>query len=449
MPEAPTWISSLTSTRARGATRGEARPLHSVFLGGGTPSLFSGGHPASSGACANGAELGRDAEITLEANPGSSGTREAGRLRARRGEPLFHRRPELQTTMPARLGRIHDCRRGPALLGGARQRRIELQRRPHARAARSRTPAAGLADLAAALAAAPAAPFLVSADHRAQHAVLPRSRRRCRRRNVLAELETRGAALLAPRASSATRCRPGRSRGSAAGTTSTTGASATTSPSAPAPTASSRDARRRILRYHKTRQPDGLPGTTGHPPRGARQLDAADRLGEFMLGALRLREGFTPALFEARTGLWISRTWPATRLPALLAIRACWNGRARTCAARRWGGASWMTWSGAFSADDSPALWRLRRRGAGRAGPGPRGRGAVRAASNLVRGRVGGPRRCSAPAPRSFPATRSHRAPRACARRRAPSPWPGAAARRGTAATPRGRAKAGWIRRRL
>ena len=36
---------------------------------------------------------------------------------------------------------------------------------------------------------------------------------------------------------------------------------------------------------------------------GRRELDADDKVLEFMLNALRLAQGFAPALFTARTGL--------------------------------------------------------------------------------------------------------------------------------------------------
>jgi coproporphyrinogen III oxidase-like Fe-S oxidoreductase len=64
------------------------------------------------------------------------------------------------------------------------------------------------------------------------------------------------------------------------------------------------DADGRIQRYHKTRQPaDYLAACSGTFTSGSRELERADIVGEFMLNALRLNEGFTRDLFEARTGL--------------------------------------------------------------------------------------------------------------------------------------------------
>src|SRR3954447_23011640 len=84
------------------------RPLVSVFIGGGTPSLFS---PASIDLLLSGVRarmrLEPDAEITLEANPGTveaarfAGFREAGVNRISIGVQSFDDR------MLAALGRIH------------------------------------------------------------------------------------------------------------------------------------------------------------------------------------------------------------------------------------------------------------------------------------------------------------------------------------------------------
>ncbi len=58
----------------------------------------------------------------------------------------------------------------------------------------------------------------------------------------------------------------------------------------------------RILRYSKTRTPrDYLAAATTTSE--CRELDASDRRGEFMLNALRLNRGFTLAEFSVRTGL--------------------------------------------------------------------------------------------------------------------------------------------------
>ena len=60
----------------------------------------------------------------------------------------------------------------------------------------------------------------------------------------------------------------------------------------------------RILRYAKKRQPDDYMAAAGEAFTARRhELSAVDRAGEFMLNALRLNEGFSTSQFSARTGL--------------------------------------------------------------------------------------------------------------------------------------------------
>jgi putative oxygen-independent coproporphyrinogen III oxidase len=70
----------------------------------------------------------------------------------------------------------------------------------------------------------------------------------------------------------------------------------------------------RILRRARRRRPLGW--LAGPRIASERELDDAERLFEFMLNALRLRAGFSLALFEARTGLEA-----AVALPGLMAGR--------------------------------------------------------------------------------------------------------------------------------
>jgi oxygen-independent coproporphyrinogen-3 oxidase len=86
------------------------RPLRSVFLGGGTPSLFS---PAALGrlleALSRQLPLAADLEVTLEANPG---TMERGRFDAYRAAGITRVSLGAQSFDPAqlqRLGRIHGA----------------------------------------------------------------------------------------------------------------------------------------------------------------------------------------------------------------------------------------------------------------------------------------------------------------------------------------------------
>ena len=98
------------------------RPLQSIFIGGGTPSLL----PAESyvellDAVAKRLSLADDIEITLEANPG---TVEAGRFRAYRDAGINRLSLGIQSFSDEqlrKLGRIHDSRQAEAAIHTARK----------------------------------------------------------------------------------------------------------------------------------------------------------------------------------------------------------------------------------------------------------------------------------------------------------------------------------------
>lgn len=85
------------------------RPLHSIFLGGGTPSLFSGASiERLLGAIDKRCGIGRDVEVTMEANPGSA---EADRFRSYRNAGVNRLSLGIQSFANRHLkalGRIHD-----------------------------------------------------------------------------------------------------------------------------------------------------------------------------------------------------------------------------------------------------------------------------------------------------------------------------------------------------
>jgi len=85
------------------------RPLHSIFLGGGTPSLFSGASiERLLGAIDKRWGIGRDVEVTMEANPGSA---EADRFRSYRNAGVNRLSLGIQSFANRHLkalGRIHD-----------------------------------------------------------------------------------------------------------------------------------------------------------------------------------------------------------------------------------------------------------------------------------------------------------------------------------------------------
>jgi len=108
---APTerYIDALLADLDREATRAAGRTVETVFLGGGTPSLFS---PSEIGRLLEGARarlrFSPDAEITMEANPGTlecgspAGYRAAGVNRLSLGAQSFN------DVSLQRLGRIHS-----------------------------------------------------------------------------------------------------------------------------------------------------------------------------------------------------------------------------------------------------------------------------------------------------------------------------------------------------
>ena len=110
LPQAD-YVAALLQDLAADAPRARDRPVSSVFFGGGTPSLFA---PEEIAAFLAGARqrvaIARDAEVTLEANPGTiehgrfAGYRDAGVNRVSLGAQSF------SAAQLRRLGRIHEAR---------------------------------------------------------------------------------------------------------------------------------------------------------------------------------------------------------------------------------------------------------------------------------------------------------------------------------------------------
>ena len=97
------------------------RPLHSIFLGGGTPSLFSGDSiERLLGAIDKRWGIGRDVEVTMEANPGSA---EADRFRSYRNAGVNRLSLGIQSFANRHLkalGRIHDREQAITAIAAAR-----------------------------------------------------------------------------------------------------------------------------------------------------------------------------------------------------------------------------------------------------------------------------------------------------------------------------------------
>lgn len=293
--------------RSRSAVAG--REIISVFLGGGTPSLFSAAAVTRLlDAVRARLPLAEEAEITLEANPGTAearhfaGYRRAGVNRLSLGVQSF------DDESLRRLGRIHD--------GNEARRAFEL-----ARAAGfdninldlmyglpEQSSAMAAADLEAAVAQAPEhlSWYQLTLEPNtvfyARPPVLPVE-------DAVAAIQEQGEARLEAAGyrhyEVSAWCRAGREArhnlnywefgdylGLGAGAHSKlTGAAGRIT----------RSARHRIPRRYLETAGDDTVVTT------ERVLDEEDRVVEFMLNALRLVRGFEPAQFEQRTGLALER----------------------------------------------------------------------------------------------------------------------------------------------
>ena len=280
------------------------RRIGSVFIGGGTPSLFS------AVAIARLLDLLRarldidaQAEITLEANPGSAeadrfeGFRAAGVNRLSLGIQSF------DDHALERLGRIHDRRQALAAVAAARRAGFDNINLDLMHGLPGQRVEDGLADLEQALALMP--------EHLSWYQLTIEPNTRFHRQppslpdeRVLGPLEEAGMARLAAagfrRYEVSAWSRPGRrcrhnlhywrfgdylalGAGAHGKVTGTDGA---------------------VRRYAKLRQPEryiaALPGARRV---AERVLTGADLAGEFMLNALRLCDGVPSARFPAATGL--------------------------------------------------------------------------------------------------------------------------------------------------
>ncbi|MFK7829984.1 MAG: radical SAM family heme chaperone HemW [Congregibacter sp.] len=282
---------------------GEQRPLETVFIGGGTPSLFSAHaiEKLMSGIRQYG-DLTTSAEITMEANPGSV---ERSRLAAYAASGINRFSLGIQSFNNASLqvlGRVHDCADAYAAIDAARESGADSFNTDLMHGLPYQDVQQGLEDLHVAIGAA--APHLSWY----QLTIEPNTRfyshpPRLPVEDVLASLEDEGAALLQnagfERYEVSAWAQPGHAcqhnmnywrfgdylaigAGAHGKTTGSDG---------------------NILRYSKPRQPEDYLGDAGTRRCAVRELDIGDRRGEFMLNALRLTEGFSLGLFENRTGL--------------------------------------------------------------------------------------------------------------------------------------------------
>lgn len=281
------------------------RPLASVFIGGGTPSLFPG--PAI-GALLDGirarTRLNPDCEITLEANPGAA---DHGRFAAYREAGVNRLSIGVQSLdgpSLVRLGRIHDPQQARAAVAAARAAGFANLNLDLMFALPEQTLDQALADLDALLALDPEHVSyyqLTLEPNTAFHArppALPDG-------DLAADIGAAGRARLeaagyrqyevSAYARPSRRCRHnvnywrfGDYLGIGAGA------------HGKVTDLVARSIRRRAKRRHPA---DYLRAATESLASEERTLDAADRIFEFALNAFRLTDGFEQGLFESTTGL--------------------------------------------------------------------------------------------------------------------------------------------------
>jgi len=280
------------------------RPVSTIFFGGGTPSLLSPGFFARLlDALGRRLSLAGDAEITLEANPGTvdrdgfDGFRAAGINRLSIGVQSFD--PEHLTA----LGRIHDSNDARRAIDSARQAGFDNFNLDLMHGLPGQTPDQALRDIETALAFEP--PHLSwyqltiepNTEFYRRPPRLPDEER-------LWGIQEEGARLLTGAGFTnyeiSAWCRPDREARHnlnywTFGDYLALGAGAHGKLTEPG--------QNRIFRYWKTRQPEHYLRRIGSRTAGSADIETEDRPLEFLMNALRLHEGTSESLFETRTGL--------------------------------------------------------------------------------------------------------------------------------------------------
>ncbi len=300
LPEAA-YVATLRTDLAQELEAAPDRVVTTVFFGGGTPSLFGADSIAKVlQDLEDAGRLAEDAEITLEANPGAvdagrfSGYRDAGVNRLSIGVQSFNNR------LLQRLGRIHDARQGRAAVEIARRAGFDNINIDLMFGLPEQRPADAAADLEAALHLSP--------EHLSyyQLTIEPNTLFHARPPQLPDEDEIerihdggiarlRAAGLYRYEVSAYARrdrqCRHNVNYwqfgdylaigAGAHGKITTAGA---------------------VTRYSKPRNPRDYIAVTGEFRRHLRTATEGELVFEFLLGALRLVDGFSPDLFQRATG---------------------------------------------------------------------------------------------------------------------------------------------------
>lgn len=282
------------------------RAIHTVFIGGGTPSLMSGEfYHELFRELRNRLNFAVDAEITLEANPG---TLEQGRFDAFRAAGINRLSIGVQSFNPSHLqalGRIHDSDAAHRAIEAARAAGFDNFNVDLMHGLPGQTPDDAIADLRAALSHRP--PHLSwyqltlepNTEFFSRPPRLPDDDR-------LWEIYRQGSEFLHKQGfrdyEVSAWSRPGQaSRHNlnywTFGDYLALGAGAHGKISLP-------DGR--ILRYWKTRQPEAYLRRIGSRTAGTEQIDPDELPLEFLMNALRLTDGVEETLYTERTGLPLS-----------------------------------------------------------------------------------------------------------------------------------------------
>ncbi len=317
------YIKALLNDLGKESVLAGEREIQSIFLGGGTPSLFA---PAEIGRLLDGARqrlsVAENAEVTMEANPGTvesgspAGYRDAGVNRLSIGAQSF------DDEMLLKLGRIHnsaDITRAAldARNSGFENINIDLM---HGLPGQSVDKA--LADLTSAIALEPAHISWYQLTLEPNTIFFARPPAQLPDDDLAFEIQERGQALLAEQgyqqyevsayARAGRRCRHNLNywlfgdylavgAGAHGKLTTATGVSRYQKPANP-------------LQYMATAETAVSEVTPGH-------LSQSDLIFEFMLNALRLTDGFAETLFAERTGFSakeLARATVAARQKGLL-----------------------------------------------------------------------------------------------------------------------------------
>tara|TARA_R110000824_G_scaffold396810_1_gene598833 strand:+ start:9936 stop:11018 length:1083 start_codon:yes stop_codon:yes gene_type:complete len=282
------------------------RTVETVFIGGGTPSLMSGDfYRKLFRGLRERLTFAQDAEITLEANPG---TLEEGRFEAFRDAGINRLSIGVQSFNPAHLkalGRIHDSTAAHRAIDAARRAGFDNFNLDLMHGLPGQTPSEAMEDLRAAMGHEP--PHLSwyqltlepNTEFYSRPPDLPDD-------DLLWEIAQRGGEYLHQQGFSdyevSAWCREGKaSRHNlnywSFGDYLALGAGGHGKISLPDST---------IRRYWKTRQPDAYLNRIGSRTAGREKIEAEELPLEFLMNALRLRKGVDESLFFERTGLPLS-----------------------------------------------------------------------------------------------------------------------------------------------